>query len=292
MYIELTERTTHTAVFGGRTLTDLEIEWEKDGLAKLVQPATSLGLIVKGSQSLMDELWAPTVLPGYVHVRGRTIDIGNYSIEVKPFSVAKFMGCVDADGKAYVSETEKPRVNINYYKSREACKAAGVGLIRGSQHLAIAMDIMSVDANWSGGKVGEGILRRGLHRGTVSGVQGETYVSPHADENRDFLLQCGGSVRDFSGNGVEWMEDDIHGAENGLTGKIPADSPYLVIGAQFTKAQGMGWRPTGPVDWSGHALIRGGYWNSEDHAGVFFLGDGWPGVDYVYVGFRSTLPGL
>jgi hypothetical protein len=298
MYIELTKRTTYTAEISGRTLAGLEKESEWNGQIKLVQPETGLflivmpkvGLIVDGSESLIDELLAPTVEPGYVHIPGRTIKIGNYSIEVAPFSVAQLMGCVDADGKAYVSETEKPRVNINYYKSVEACKLAGGGLIRGSQHIAIGMDIMSVDANWSGGKVGEGILRRGLHRGTVSGAQPGTYVSPHADENRYFLLPDGSSIRDYSGHIFSWMFDDIHGDANGLTGKIPADSPYLTFAAQFTREQGIGWLPSLPCDWSGRALIRGGCWYSGGVAGVFSLDGGWPVGGGRNVGFRSTKP--
>ena len=298
MYIELTKRTTYTAEIAGRMLTDLEIEWEQDGLAKLVQSATGLhlivlrdeGLIVNGSKSLMDELWAPTIEPGYIRIKGRTIEVGKYKIEVPDFSIAQYLNCVDAEGKAYVSATETPRVNINFSKSAEACRLAGGGHIRGSQHLALAMDIMSVDANWSGGKVGEGILRRGLHRGTVSGVQGGAYVSPHADENRCFILPDGQEIYDYAGNAFQWMHDDIHGNCDGLSGKIPANSPYLVIGEIFSQAQGIGWRPDGARDWSGRALVRGGCWVSSSLSGVFNLGGVSPDDGGGDVGFRCTKP--
>lgn len=48
--------------------------------------------------------------------------------------------------------------------------------------------------------------------------------------------------------------------------------------------------PDGRRDWSGLALLRGGYWDSESYAGAFNLGDGWPGDRYDGVGFRCTQP--
>lgn len=298
MHIELTEKRILSAEVAGLKLEGLEVESEWEGLTKLVQPGTDIhlivmrdvGMVVDGSKSIMDRLLAPTAEPGYICVPGRNITIGNYSIDVAPFSIAEYMNCVDADGKAYVSATEKPRVKINFFDSKKACELASGGLIRGSQHLALAMDIMSVAENWSGGKAGEGVLRRGLHRGTVSGAQPGDYVSPHADENRWFLLPDGQRICDFAGHLSSWMVDDIHGNVDGLAGNIPADSPYLKIGAQFSQAQGMGWRPDGARDWSGDALIRGGRWDSDALAGVFRLGYVWPDGCYGYVGFRSTKP--
>lgn len=299
MYIELTEKRILSGKISGLTLHGLEIESEWNGLTKLVHPDTGVylivmreeGLIVDGTPSVIDQLLAP-IAPraesGYINIPGRTITIGKYSIDVAPFSVAQYMNCVDADGKAYVSETETPRVKINFAKSKAACELAGGGMIRGSQHLAIAMDIMSVAEKWSGGKVGEGILRRGLHRGTVSGAQPNNYVSPHADENRWFVLPDGQRICDFAGHLYTYMIDDIHGTPDGLTGKIPADSPYLKIASEFSQAQGMGYRPDGARDWSGHALIRGSCWNSGDGSGVFYLSIGWPDRGYDVVGVRCT----
>jgi hypothetical protein len=37
---------------------------------------------------------------------------------------------------------------------------------------------------------------------------------------------------------------------------------------------------------SGNALIRGGYWNSDDNAGVLNLNNYWPDNDNNNVGFR------
>jgi hypothetical protein len=83
----------------------------------------------------------------------------------------------------------------------------------------------------------------------------------------------------------------VQGDENGLTGKIAADSISLVAPYPSMK-KGMGWRPDGERDWPGVALFRGGCWCSESHAGAFSLVDGWPDLRYDDVGFRCTLPGL
>lgn len=304
MHINLTERRTFTAEIPGRTIDGLVIDSEWNGLTKFLHPASGLylivmreeGIIVDGSKSLIDDLLAPTVVPEYIQIRGRTITIGDYDIKVEPFKVAKYMNFVDQNGKAAVCETATPRVRINFADSKTACSLAGGGLLRGSQHLAIAMDIMSVDANWSGGKVGAGALRRGLHRGTVSGAQAGNYVSLHPNENRWFTLPDGQGICDFAGHLYSWMFDDIHGDDDGLSGKIPADSPYLTIGSQYSQysqysqSQGMGYRPDGARERSGDALVRGGFWLSGGCAGVFRLGFVRPDYEYGSVGFRCTIP--
>lgn len=223
-----------------------------------------------------------------VTIKARTIICGDYRIYVPAFSLSTYNCSVEKDGKAYTSATDKPAVSMKFSEMRDACKKAGGDLMRGSQHLALAMDIMSVDANWSGGAVGQGILKRGLHRGTVSGAQPGTYVSPHADEDRWFLLPDGQRICDAAGHLWGAMLDDIHGTPDGLAGNIPADSPYLVIAKEYTMAQGIGYRPTGACNWPGDALIRGGRWWGEDYAGVFSLGGTYPVGRIDSVGFRST----
>ena len=52
--------------------------------------------------------------------------------------------------------------------------------------------------------------------------------------------------------------------------------------------KGMGWRPDAGTNWSGHALVRGGCWDSGSRAGAFNLNGDWPDYRYGYVGFRCT----
>jgi hypothetical protein len=293
MYIELTEKRILSAKLPGITLHGLEIESEWNGLTKLVHPETGvylivmreIGLIVDGTPSVIEQLLAPVASSGYLNFPTTTLPNG---IVVPAFQVAQYMNCVNADGKAYVSEAETPRVKINFYDSRKACQADGGDLICGSQHLALAWDIANQDENWTGGKVGKGHIYRGLHKGSVSGSQRNDYVPHNSLERRWHVLSTGDRIYDFSGHLFSWMLNDLPGNADSQAGKISADSPYLTVGSQFTQQQGGGWRPDGARDWSGLALIRGGYWDSGDCAGVFNLNFGWPHLGYGYVGFRST----
>ena len=295
MYISLTESRTFTAEIPGRTLEGLVIESEWERLTKLVHPASGLylivlrdeGLIVDGSPALIDDLLASAASDGYLVFPRSTLPGG---IVVEPFQVAQYMNCVDADGKAYVPETDVPRVRINFHDARKACKAAGGDLIAGTQHLALAWDIVNQPENWTGGAVGQGHVYRGLHKGTVSCAQRNDYAPSDPEERRWHVLSTGERIYDFAGHLFSWMLNDLHGSADGLAGKIPADSPYLTISSEFSQEQGMGWRPDGARDWSGGALIRGGYWVSGSDAGVFPLLSVWPGDERGGVGFRCTKP--
>jgi len=298
MYISLTERRTITATLPDRTITDMEIEDEWNGLTKLVHPASGLylivmreeGLIIDGSKSLIDDLLrpaAPTAEPGYVVFPESKLPCG---LVVPAFQVAQYMNCVGDDGKAYVSGTEVPCVNINFATAIQACKNAGGGLITGSQHLALAWDIVNQPANWTGGEVGKGHVYRGLHKGTLSCAQRNDYEPSDPEERRWHVLSTGDRIYDFAGHLWSWMINDLAGNVDGLAGKIPADSPYLTTASQYSQAQGMGYRPDGARDWSSYALIRSGCWGSGSCAGVFFLGCDWPVNCYDYIGFRCTKP--
>lgn len=293
MYIELTEKRVLSAKLSGITLHGLEIESEWNGLTKLIHPETGVylivmrdvGMIVDGTPSVIEQLLAPVASTGYLQFPRTTLPCG---LVVEPFQVAQYMNYIDKDGKAYVSETEKPHVRINFHDSRKACRAAGGDLINGSQHLALALDIVNQDANWTGGKVGQGHVYRGLHKASVSGAQANDFVSHDSLERRWHVLSTGDRIYDFAGHLYSWMVNDLPGNDNGLAGKIAVDSPYLTTGSKFTYEQGMGYRPDGARDWSGYALIRGGYWYSSGDAGVFSLDGGSPDCERDGVGFRCT----
>jgi hypothetical protein len=83
--------------------------------------------------------------------------------------------------------------------------------------------------------------------------------------------------------------DDVQGDENGLVAKaFASDSPSITKATYPSMEKGMGWRPDGGSNWSGDALVRGGYWGSESDAGVFCLSVVWPGIEDDGVGFRCT----
>ena len=207
---------------------------------------------------------------------------------VPSFQVAQYIASRGPAGIPQSVADAMPWVEINYDNARKACAVAGYDLLAETRALAIAYDISQQDINWTGGKVGEGKIFRGIHKENVSEAQEGTYESDDSEERRWHQLSNGERIYDFSGNCYSWVFDDIQGDENGLTTIIKADSPSLTTAPYPSQEKGMGWRPDGERDWSGYALIRGGCWYSGSYAGVFGLGVDSPGYRYGDIGFRCT----
>lgn len=210
---------------------------------------------------------------------------------VPAFRVSKYLaGHGDGDLPVFGADVA-PWVRINFAESRAAAERSGLAVITESQWLAIAYDISQQAINWTGGRVGEGNLYQGLHKGTVSGAQAGNYESADPEERTWHELSNGERIFHFAGNAFSWVVDDIQGNEQGLVSKpFAKDSPSLTTAPYPAMEKGMGWRPDPGANWSGRALVRGGCWCSESYAGAFLLGGGWPGGRRVSVGFRCTLP--
>jgi hypothetical protein len=207
---------------------------------------------------------------------------------VPSFMVGKYACSKSDSDTAIVVADRKPWANINFHNAKKACSEAGFNLITELQYLAIAYQITQQDINWTGGKVGEGEVFRGLHQDNVSAAQDGLYESDQPIERRWHKLANDEVVYDFSGNIYSWVFDDVQGDEKGVIAKPFADdSPTKTTAPYESRTHGMGDTYVG-TDWSGGALFRGGYWRSGDGAGVFNVGGGWPGGDYHYVGFRCT----
>jgi hypothetical protein len=211
---------------------------------------------------------------------------------VPAFRVGRYVCTRGDNDKAAVTAEDAPWVDINFAEAKRACIKAGYFLITESQALAIAYRISAIDANWTGGKVGQGKLYQGLRKWTVRSAQPGTYTPKDADEQRRFFVSGKDSIFDAAGNVFTWVIDDVQGDSTGLTAKpFAKDSPSLVIPYPAAD-KGQGWLPKVGADWSGVALVRGGDWDSEANAGAFGLNNGWPGVRNGGVGFRCTQPGL
>lgn len=206
---------------------------------------------------------------------------------IPSFQVGQYLCSKGVDGKAASSPEGTPWVSINFKEAKAACEAAGFNLITETQALAIAHNVAQQDCNWTKGKVGEGKLFRGLRKGNVSGAQPGNYTPQDEKERRWLTLSNGERICDINGNAYSWIFDDVQGDEQGLTTIIKADSVSLQA-PYPSQEKGMGWRPDGERDWSGRALIRGGFWSSESDAGVFYLNRGWHDNGYAVVGFRCT----
>ena len=231
---------------------------------------------------------APSTADLFITVPETTLPNGTI---VPAFRVSQYVCTQGADGKATVTAEGTPWVRISYLEAREASMKAGYARITESQWLAIAHDVAGQDCNWTGGKVGEGELFQGIRNWNVTCAQPGSYVSKDPTEQRWLTLSNGERICDLNGNVFQWIFDDVQGDANGLTTVIKADSPSLQ--APFPPmTKGMGWRPDGERDWSGRALLRGGYWRSGGYAGAFYLGHGGPDFRYDFVGFRCTQPGL
>ena len=210
---------------------------------------------------------------------------------VPSFQVGQYVCTPGPEGKAAITAEGTPWVCINFDEAKAACRAAGYALITELQWLAIAHDVAQQPGNWNTGIVGRGRLAQGLRQNTVKGAQPGTYEPEDPDEQRWLTLSNGERICDLNGNVFQWVFDDVQGDEQGLIAKpFAEDSPSLATAPFKSLKKGIGWRPDAGADWSGRALIRGGYWNSEAFAGAFRLDYGWPGSRGDGVGFRCTKP--
>ncbi len=207
---------------------------------------------------------------------------------VPSFQVGQFACSKGEDGKVAITEDAAPWVHISYHEARKACEESGFARITELQWLAIAHDVASQDCNWTGGKVGEGDLFQGIREGHVVEAQPGNYVPEDASEQRWLTLSNGERICDLNGNLYQWVFDNVQGDENGIIARdFAEDSPSITTPPFPSEEKGMGNYDT--WDWSGRALIRGGYWCSESTAGVFGLYRGWPdGRNSYSIGFRCT----
>ena len=216
-----------------------------------------------------------TTLPNGIVVP--SFQVGQYVCSAKP----------DNQGLA-ITQEGTPWVRISYHDARKACEVAGYKLITEQQWLAIAHNAAQQPCNWTKGEVGKGKLFRGIRNGHVSSGQPGTYEPADAKERRWLTLSNGERICDMAGNVFQWVFDDAQGDENGITAKPFAEDSPSITAPYPNMEKGMGWRPDAGTNWSGLALIRGGYWNSERHAGAFRLDNDFPGGEWVGVGFRCT----
>lgn len=221
----------------------------------------------------------------FVQVPETTLPSG---LVVPAFFVSRYLAAQDGESIT-IAVDRAPWVEISYHEARDACTAAGLNLITESQALALAHNIANQAANWTGGAVGEGNLFQGLREGDFDEVQAASFEPDNADERRWFVLSNGERIYDVAGNAYTWIFDDVQGDKDGVVARAFADdSPSLTTAPYPSMERGTGWQPRKGRDWSGHALVRGGFFYSEDDAGVFYLNYDFPGSRYDGVGFRCT----
>lgn len=246
------------------------------------EPLTSsmifnLGDILGGTTSQLD---------AFIQVPETTLKNG---LVVPSFYVGKYACSKSNANSAIVSEQHGPWVNISFNGAKIACTGSGYSLIKESQYLAIAQQIQSQDENWTGGKVGVGSLYQGLHRGNVLEAKNGSFISKDPMERRWHVLANGERIYDFAGNVSSWVFNDMHGDESGITSERFDDEHVSLSTALFPRNdRGMGRYPAASRDFTGFALVRGGYWAMANDAGVFALSSELPDSKYRRIGFRCT----
>jgi hypothetical protein len=118
---------------------------------------------------------------------------------VPSFQVAQYISSRGPAGIPQSVADAMPWVEVNYDEARKACAVAGYDLLTETRALAITYDISLQDINWTGGKVGEGKIFQGIHKGNVSEAQAGTYESDDAEERRWHQLSNGERIYDFAG---------------------------------------------------------------------------------------------
>ena len=233
---------------------------------------------------------APSTTDLFIPIPETTLPNGTL---VPAFRVGRYVCTRDESGKAAVTAEGAPWVRINFEEAKAACLAAGYALITELQWLAIAHNAAQQAGNWNTGIVGQGRMHQGLRQDTTDGPHPGCQIPDDPDEQRWLTLSNGERICDLNGNVYQWIFDDAQGDAAGLVARAFAeDSPSITTAPFPSMTKGMGWRPDAGADWSGNALIRGGYWSSGAYAGAFRLNDDWPGNRGDYVGFRCTQPGL
>jgi hypothetical protein len=209
---------------------------------------------------------------------------------VESFWYARYPASKGADGKLVHDISAKPWVNVSFADAGAAADAAGLQLVRESQELVVRHLICQEPENWTSGKVGEGSVYQGLHKGSVSSAQAADYQAAESERNWH-VLPGGERVYGVAGNIWTWAHDDVQGDARGLVAdRMKADSISLTTAPYPSKEKGMGYRTSGGESWSGLALLRGGYWRDGGDAGVFGLGYAHPSFELDFVGFRCTKP--
>ena len=293
MKIDIIQEQTFTLRAGRNALQGLRAVAEWEGLTKYEDSrGKSLILdgrtLVKGSTDLLQVLQLGAVPSGFVPVPETTLPGGHV---VPAFLVAQYSSSKSADSTVVIDADLSPWVRINFHDSKAAAEAAGYSMITETQWLAIAYNASQQAVNWTGGEIGAGKMWQGIRKGNVSGAQRGSYMPADSDEYRWLELSNGSRICDFNGNVFQWVFDDVQGDDDGLiNAEIGLGSISQSTAPYPADTHGMGWRPSSSRDWSGHALIRGGYWYSDDNAGAFYLNRDWPGGVLDDVGFRCTLP--
>lgn len=243
---------------------------------------------------------APVSCPvGFVGVPQMKIPVetNGATLTVPAFCVAQY---VTGSGNALGTATTTPYVSVSWDTIQGgSCNSMSTGamLIRESQWMALAHNILLVGSNWTGGAVDSGDVKDGLNNSECGIAAAASYNScPDASApGRERTLTNGNKVYDIGGNIYQWTYHDGVGGSAGKFGNITRDQTAAPYNSQ---TRGLGLIPDSVAGnasytlpytaWAGGAPLRGGYWVSGVNAGPFLLSSVAPSLASTYRGFRCT----
>ena len=133
-----------------------------------VSECLNTGILYKG-------LSCPT---GYIPIPA------NDNLNVSAFCVMKYEAKNDGSSNAVSTEAGTPWVSLDFVTAKSECNELGVNyeLISNPEWMAIARNVENVAANWTGGSVGSGCVKRGNVEDTLACTGGDSaYDGPNPD---------------------------------------------------------------------------------------------------------------
>lgn len=231
----------------------------------------SAGYAAKGYACPSVVASAPTACPAnWIGVPSMRIpiDAAGGTRVVPAFCVMKYVASIISGGVATSSETGAPAVNYTWDSMKASCVAGGGRILRDSEWMAIAHNIVNVDSNWTGGVVDSGDLKEGLQNAGASAQSAVGLSAP----GRSRTLSTGETIWDIGGNVWQSVYGDMTGDSSvGTGGTIYEDrvaSPY----DSLTRGMGAFPQTLPKIFGSNLVSVRGGYWANASAAGPFTVG--------------------
>ena len=242
---------------------------------------------------------------GFIPVPGS----GTYG--TNDFCVMKYEA-KNVSGVATSQEANTPWVSITQTSAITTANAACTGchLITEAEWMTIAQNVLSVNANWSGGTVGTGCIFRG-NAGTLDAC-GYNGADPESGTGRNvkasLTLTNDEVIWDLSGNVWEWTSGTSTNGQPGITGEgtyvWKEWTAVTAVGTLSPNVFPSGTGISGAGDWDSNygvgalssnagettlrGLLRGGYWGSVGGAGVLVFLNYAPSTSGTNLGFRVS----
>lgn len=202
--------------------------------------------------------------------------------------------CTSVNSKIVVSTASGNSIgNISQSDAKLRCEAIGGHLITNNEWMTIARNLEQVSSNWTGvGGVGSGQISRGHFGSTIAMPDGSSshgsVSSTDPYYKRDLMLLSGDTIKDFSGNLAEWVNDvckqgdgfgKYYDNDDGTVSSYEWSDPAKFddyergvsgpFSASFSSAQGVGQYTECTLD--DNAFLRGGASDESVSVGIFSL---------------------